>query len=139
MLGRGHRIPSLGVRAMSWLTLVWLACGCGPRFANMSGTVTYQGKPVAGGTITFFDAGNRAASGAILPDGSYAVAKVTVGRARIAVVAPMDIPFQGLDERGGKGAPTATAPLPAKYNDPEQSGLTCDVLGGDQKYDISLE
>jgi hypothetical protein len=129
---------------LGWLALVLLAAGCGTRFGNVSGTVTQGGKPVAGGTITFYDAAGRAQSDAIRSDGTYTVSKVATGRAKIAVILPMNIPFAGLDGAGAggggmpPGAPKGPAPAP-KYSDPDKSGLTCDVTTGEQTYNISLD
>jgi hypothetical protein len=128
------------VRALCCATLIVVAACGGPRFGDIAGTVKYQGKPVAGGTITFFDAGKGAVSSPILADGSYSVKRVRFGQAKIAVFSPMAIGFKGL---GGTMEPVAGAappiPLPAKYNDPNQSGLTCDVRSVNQNHDVSLD
>src|SRR5262245_42614652 len=119
----------LGIAAL-WVgrLALFLALGCGPRYGDVTGSVTYKGSPVAGGTITFYDAANRATSGAIQEDGTYTVSKVALGRARVTVVSPMDIPFKGMNEgaKMEKVAPKAP-PVPIKYADAGQSGLTCEV------------
>jgi Protein of unknown function (DUF1559) len=51
-----------------------LLLGCAesrPKTAVVTGKVTYQGKPVPHGTITFVPANGPAATGEIRPDGSY--------------------------------------------------------------------
>jgi hypothetical protein len=137
-------MTSRAVRDVAGLVLVVLAAGCGPRFGDVSGTVKYQGKPVSGGTITFFDAANKTASSLIAPDGSYAVKHVAAGQARITVVTPMPINFKGMSAGlqpvadGGAGPGPGPA-LPAKYGDPSQSGLTCDVRSTNQTHDVTLD
>jgi hypothetical protein len=122
--------------------LLALASGCGPRYGNVSGKVTYQGKPVTGGTITFHDSHNGVASDAIQPDGSYSVNRVAAGQVRITVVPPLDIPFRPMQEAGGRptspGSTPRPVPLPPKYADPAQSGLTCEVQAGNQEHDVNL-
>jgi hypothetical protein len=125
---------------LGWLTVALLAAGCGPRFGNVSGQVTYQGKPLPGGTITFYDAANGAASGPIETDGTYSVSKVATGRARVVVVPLMQITFLGPGDAGRqKSGGDQPPPLPAKYADPNKSGLTYDVTAGDQKHDFPLD
>lgn len=140
MVRRRIRAPSFLARRAGWLALVLWASGCGPRFGDVSGTVTYQGKPVPGGTIVFYDAANNAPSAEIKPDGSYSVSKVAAGRAKVVVIAPMAINFQGPAGLGSAApAPAKSVPLPAKYADPAQSGLTLEVRPGNQKHDVPLE
>ncbi len=139
MARRGARPLSRGVLWVGGLALL-LAAGCGPRFGNVSGTVTYKGQPLAGGTITFYDAANHATSGEIKPDGTYTVSRVALGRARITVAVPMNIQFVGLDKGVKKDAGAAKPPtLPGKYADPDKSGLVCDVSSTDHKHDVTLD
>ncbi len=125
--------------------LVVLPAGCGPKFVSVSGTVTYQGKALSGGTVTFYDSTNKPRSSPIDANGGYALKDVATGKARIAVFAPMDIPFDstGTGLKGGGVAPKPAAAtavtLPAKYNDPDKSGLTCDVKTIDQKHEVKLD
>lgn len=58
---------------LAWPLVVALA-GCGPNLPRcfpVSGTVTVDGQPVAGGTITFYPEAGRSAMGKIEADGSY--------------------------------------------------------------------
>ena len=106
--------------------------GCGPGKGNVSGTVMYQQKPVAGGTVTFYDEANGVASDTIKDDGTYTVKNVGSGTAKIAVVAPMAISMPGLN------APKPIE-IPSKYADREQSGLTYQVTRGSQTHNITLD
>ena len=105
----------------------------------------------------------------IQPDGSYSIPKLPRGRAKIGVASGSNsVPasaFKGMG-RGGKvaekglkqaerigraasgteetGHDTEKAPkdvtiVPTKYADAEESGLTIDITGGDQPFDIRIE
>jgi len=73
---------------------------------------------------------------------------VTAGNARIAILMPMNISFKGVAVPGEKPpkdgvAPKEAAPsnlptLPAKYGNPDQSGLTYEVKTGSHTHDIPL-
>ena len=69
-----------------WLFPILLAgvCGCG-HTAKVTGKVTYQGRPVVYGSVTFLSADKTARSGAIQADGSYAVEDVPSGTVQIGV------------------------------------------------------
>jgi hypothetical protein len=131
------RQPSAPRRSLAWLAVVLLASGCGIGYGDVSGTVKYNGAPVAGGTITFYDSTGQPVSGEIKSDGTYAVKHVATGLARITVVAPLNIEFPGMG--GAKTGEPKPQPLPPKYGDPEQSGLTLDVHTGSQTKDIPLD
>lgn len=111
---------------------VTILSGCGPGRGDVTGTVMYQKKPVAGGTVTFYDEQNGVASDTIKEDGSYTVKSVGAGAAKIAVVAPMPISMPGLN------APKAIT-IPDKYADRERSGLTYQVTRGSQTHNITLD
>ena len=130
--------PRLGA-----VVLMVLAAGCSRGTGNVSGTVKFKGKPLPAGTITFYDPANGALSSPINPDGSYSVSKVATGTARITVAVPMAIGFQGPGTSDGKGDLPAvvkqTPSIPARYYDPDKSGLTCEVVRGDQTHDFDLQ
>ena len=69
-----------------WLFPILLAgaCGCG-NTAKVTGKVTYQGRPVVHGSVTFLSADKTARSGVIEADGSYAVEDVPSGTVQIGV------------------------------------------------------
>ena len=79
-------------RSLSILLFPILATlvGCGgggdqPKFANVSGTVTYNGKPLEKGQITFSTEG-RAPAAADIVDGKY-TGQAMVGQNRVAIAA----------------------------------------------------
>jgi hypothetical protein len=125
-------------RSLRWpvlLTAALLLAGCAPGLGQVSGKVKYKGQPLPTGTITFYDQKNNPTSSAIGPDGSYSVQKVAAGPVKITVSVPMNISFMGDRPPPGPKAP----PLPAKYIDPEKSGLDFEVKAGDQVHDFNLD
>jgi hypothetical protein len=130
--------PGLGA-----VVLMVLAAGCSRGTGNVSGTVKFKGKPLPAGTISFYDEVNGVASSPIDPDGSYSVSKVAAGTARITVAVPMPIRFvsPGMsDVKADLPAEAKRTPsIPTRYYDPAQSGLTCEVVRGDQTQDFDLQ
>ncbi len=118
--------------AVLWfsLSLVGFACS-GPELPPMepvSGTVTLDGKPLATGSVQFIPVGVSAgealpATGMIDKTGNYelstaGVSGAVVGRHQVRVVS--------LDE----GVPGAPWLIPIRYNRPEESGLSAEVIAG---------
>jgi hypothetical protein len=118
------------------LALAW--CGCGPlaRPGQLTGKVRFRGKELPSGTVTFMAADGKTRSAAIAEDGTYKVAGVAPGTAKIGVVSHPRLP-------PGFGGPNPGEPgtivLPRHYTNPETSGLTCEVRGGEQHFDIDLK
>ncbi len=126
--------------------------GCGAKSGTISGKVTYKGNPVGGGTVTFLDSKQRAASSPIGADGSYSIEKVAPGPVKIGVMpppAPTKLP-RGMtmdpSKMGASGAEKSPGPavgppvkIPKEYNDPEKSGLTFTVQTGQQEHNIELK
>jgi hypothetical protein len=122
--------------------------GCGVPKGNVSGKVTYQGKPLPSGTIVFLGPDDRPVNSSIGGDGSYQVQGVTVGTARITVETPWE--FAKAQRKNAPKLPPDAPPMansmmiqaieiPKKYGDPQQSGVTYDVQKGAQVHDIDLE
>jgi hypothetical protein len=127
-----------------WLVLgVGLAgCGSGEVRGRVVGNVTFQGKAVTEGIVTFSndDKGVHMTT-KLRPDGSYEImtakgAGLTLGTYRISVsppppeLAPM-----------GSTAPPAMKPypnIPKKYRDAGTSGLTLTVKQGENRFDIAM-
>lgn len=145
--------------ALLWLgmTVVMTACGCGSNratLAQVQGTVRYKGQPLAEGQILFDVAGARPAQGWIR-DGeivdvtSYATGDgAAVGLARIAVFATppsVSLYTRGSEDPEEAASAPGTAPttgghslIPVKYNDPETSGLTHEMVKGVNTLTIEL-
>jgi hypothetical protein len=151
---RGHRevLSRAGGRILV-VGLCLLPLGCGSS-GTISGKVFYNGRAVPGGAIVFFAEGNRAiVSTPIENDGSYRADKVPPGSAKIAIQLLKPLPMgkmmdktaflpnvQGkTTEQRETSKPREYLWIPEKYGDPEKSGLTLQVRGGPQEFDIKLE
>jgi hypothetical protein len=130
--------------------------GCGSSNGSIKGKVTYKGKDLPSGTVTFLGVKNDVASSPIASDGTYSIPKVSVGLAKITVSVPVVAPVPGgmkmdpakmkggADPTGGTGTPPTAPPvrrvrIPDHYQNPETSKLTLDVKPGSQPHDIKLE
>jgi len=106
-----------------------LMSGCGSGelpSAVVSGEVHRDGKPLISGLISFHGEDGRVASGAV-ENGEFEVKKVAIGKNRVTVQATPSVTTDA-EGRPIPGPDAATfVPLPARYNDPAQSGLTTDV------------
>jgi hypothetical protein len=145
---------SVRVLRGAWFVLLLLASvipgGCSVK-SNVSGTVTYKGKPLPSGSVTFFGADNKQAAAPINPDGSYTATSVPIGPAKVAVrVQPsmaglptaIKTGVPGAAEHTTPGMETASTPsvdIPKKYGSPETSDLSLDVRSGNNTFDIDLK
>ena len=122
-----------------------LVGGCGkPLTGEVSGKVTFRGEPVNSGTIAFIGDDGRVTS-AMIEGGSYH-AKVPLGPVRITVnagaagmpIVPLDVIKKGTAPLP-KGPPKKPTPIPKRYQDARQSGLSHTVVPGKQCYDVVLQ
>ncbi len=144
-----------------WLMLLLLVvAGCGQK-GQVSGKVKYKGNALSGGMVTFVDSNDRKVGNAMIePDGSYSVT-LPAGLVKIAVTTPpatlKSMPkeqakeiaerarkmrkgaFNPLEGKGYESTPEKTIDIPAKYVNPDESGLTYTVQGGPQTFDIDLQ
>ena len=139
------------------LTLADLLAGCGPRgpaLAEISGTVTLDGQPLARGIVTFEAAGLRPATAHILDGRIIEVTThrpndgVPVGHQRIAVFSRAEpgpakpgLPPPRAPSAAGGFPPSMAGPslLPARYNDPKTSGLTVIIRPGHNTVSLALQ
>lgn len=135
---------------------VLAVAGCGGGTANVSGKVTFNGKPVVYGTVVVIGADGSSKSGTIQPDGSYRVSGVALGAAKVAVSSPPPPgseqarkQFRAKDDAPDKPPLEPQAPaseevirnwvaIPDKYGDPNKSEITVSVKSG-QSLDIDLK
>jgi hypothetical protein len=137
--------------AVMWLPILLVGLGGCGKTATVTGNVTYQGRPVAYGSVIFLNADKTARSGVIAMDGSYRVEGVLPGTATIGVISRD--PARGRSAvRGRKStSPVPTAgtapsvpatgwfPLPSRFESPASSGLRCEVNPGPNSHDIEMK
>jgi hypothetical protein len=130
------------VVAAALLTLA--AIGCGGR-GDVSGKVTYKGKPLVWGTVQFEGSDGVVKHGNIQPDGTYTVEAVATGNVKAAVSSlnPQSSDFQPIQREGQaprKPRPEVKGwfPIPDKYDTPFKSGLTYEIKRGQNTIDIDL-
>jgi hypothetical protein len=123
------------------------AAGCGGGSREVSGTVSYRGRPLASGTVLLLAGDGRPYNGAIGPDGSFTIKDVPTGEARVAVTsfAPADPERPSwagavLPAANGRMATLTgiVSTIPPRYGDLGQSGLAVTVEE-DTRLDLDLE
>ena len=156
-------------RFFAGIALLGLLClaGCGASTVPVTGKVTYKGKPLDHGSVTFFAGGGTYAS-AIAQDGTYNVT-VPVGKAKVIVsctdekaqlaytqalqaqsrgggggnAGPKAGRAGGKEEATGNGLPPMPKSgsfelIPPKYADMNSSDLQADVTSSTKTIDLTL-
>ena len=126
--------------------------GCGRRGDSVTGKVTFRDNLLNTGSVILYCEDQQIIHGVIGPDGTYAIPNVPRGRVRVTVRAPAR-QNELFRPRGqmpaavngpvfpGSGPSAKDSPLPvipARYELPEESGLTLTVAGGVTVFDINL-
>jgi hypothetical protein len=96
-----------------------------PGWAIVSGTVMYQGKPLPAGEVIWCsekDGVSIMRGGPIREDGTFTL-DAPIGRAHIAI--------HNADVKNVR--PESYVQIPARYTDPEKSGLTHELTAGENK------
>lgn len=149
------RSRRLFAESMLLLCVLTTTIGCGTAStADVSGTVTYQGKPVRSGSVIVFDATGTPHSGDIKSDGAYIVQGVPVGQVQFSIQSPEPPrPLPPEVSRGKteklkipKPAPPSSLPdrrnwfaIPAHYSTPASSGLDTKLNPGPNTFDFDLK
>jgi len=121
-------------------------CGKGRPANTVAGKVYVGGKEARGGTVAFLDAEGNVVRAAIGENGNYRVAGLAPGAAKVGVVGHARVPagFR-LQDGPNPGAPAPRPEpedgpvIPARYKNPDKSGLTYEVRAGEQEHDIKLD
>jgi hypothetical protein len=119
--------------------LAFAGCG-GPRLATVKGTVTFNGKPVPNGTITFIHEGGSTATGEIQPDGSYVLGTnrrgdgAQPGNYKVVIVAMEEMSNRLPEDRNPLPPPI----VPDKYTSAATTDLIAEVRPGDNMIDFPL-
>jgi hypothetical protein len=140
--GPGRRASCLALVAAA-VALTPLACGrSGPEMARVSGTVTYQGKPVPKGTVSFVspDAARRNATGQLDANGYYRLQTEEPGDG--AELGDYDVAFYAHEEKILDYRPKEPVKpqrlIPEKYENPKTSGLKRTVKSGSNTFNFEL-
>ncbi|WP_143393609.1 hypothetical protein [Fimbriiglobus ruber] len=107
--------------AAALVGLAAAGCGDGPTRVPVEGTVSFDGRPVADGAITFIPADNRGpTAGARIVDGRYAIPRATgigVGEYRVEIVGNRETGKTVRDPSDPSRRTTLTEQyVPEKYN-----------------------
>lgn len=118
--------------------------GCGEATGELSGTVIYNSKPVRSGTVTVAGSNGAVVQGVIEPDGTYRIAGVPIGTARIGVTSPNPKMSKIHMRKKGEAPPPAQADpnwiaIPEQYADFQKSNLTTDVKSGKNVFNIEMK
>jgi hypothetical protein len=114
-----------------------LLTGCGGP-GTVTGKVTYKGGPLPGGLVTVVDAIDNRYPGQIQRDGTYTVANVPPGPAKIVVGTTSEIgSIMHPGERKEPYGPYVR--IPKRYGQPDKSGMALYVKTGKQEYMIDLK
>jgi len=131
--------------ATSFFVLVFLVmmefgCSTGPRTGEVKGKVTFEGKPVTEGLVTFLNPKEGGAAEAeISKDGAFAVKiDVVVGDYLVVITPHMHI----VDTDPGKSPPSPVekpaANIPQKYRQQGSTTLKAKVIEGKNVFDFDM-
>src|SRR5262245_23725689 len=121
-----------------------LVIGCQSK-GNLTGKVTYKGKPLVYGTVLFVCNDNASVQAIIQPDGTYVANGLAVGDAKVAINSPNPkiIGSMANWKDPKKKPPPLEVPgwfeIPARYGTDGGGLLTYKVQGGTTVYDIDLQ
>jgi hypothetical protein len=143
---------------LAGVSLVFLPAGCSrdpnmPKLGTVHGKVTFKGKPVESGIVTFNPIPGKGgetgqnASGQIESDGTYAMTTFSTGDGAILGQHVVSVVVR---EKGSEsqGKPRADSTIdysmpklvtPSRYASVETSPLRCTVREGDNTFDIDLK
>ena len=126
-----------------------LAVGCGGDATVISGTVTYEGKPVDNGAITFLPVDGRGPSaGGPIVNGNYRVAGLKPGEKIVQIVGVKAVPFVRSSEEMARMAAEAARRGDATgiidradeiSSDAEGNQARIEVVAGKQARDFLLK
>jgi hypothetical protein len=127
--------------------LLGSAVGCGSK-GDLSGNVSFQGKPVRIGSVQVVGSDGIPRT-CPLRDGAYSFRSLGVGKVKLAVSSPDPGQAVRTDKRKLPGAAPEPSPatpdrggwfaLPAKYASFETSELACEVKAGANRFDADLK
>jgi len=125
----------IGAGFVFLLAMILVVGGAKEEIGELSGTITYDGKPVENGAITFFPSSGPSA-GSVIKDGQYST-KVTLGKTKVVISGSKVVGEKKVYNTPNSPVMPVTAEmLPAKYN--TESELRHEVQPGKQTKDFNL-
>ncbi|MCC9605738.1 hypothetical protein LOC68_21440 [Blastopirellula sp. JC732] len=104
-----------------------------PSTGTIHGQVTYGGQPVTGGDITFYSGELEGGiSESLDAEGKFVTQTPLRTGAYVVTILPPEDPSQLVVRVVAKA-------IPAKYRDPNKSGLTIDVREGVNSFDLEMK
>ena len=132
-------MKSLCVFSLFVASTVILA-GCAesvPETQTVSGTVTFDGTPVAEGEIVFRDAAGQTRScGGQINDGKYSF-EASPGNKKVEITARREVPGEFDTSNPGEKTPLVEEYIPAMYN--TETTLTAEVSSSQKTFDFELK
>jgi hypothetical protein len=142
------------------LLLALAADGCSRATGKLSGKISYNGKPLAVGSVVFIGVEAQPRTAWIEADGSYQFNEVPVGEAKLAVCSPDPdlaertrsqtktrpgtkkakrvLPMHSPPEMAGEDRWKWFA-IPSKYGDVDHSGVRVTIQSGLNMYPIEMK
>ena len=117
---------------------------------TVEGKVTVNGKPAVGAAVIFSGGDNRSATAVVQDDGTYQTGGVPVGPVKVALMpgmggwGPVGLPIPKGANRDKDDLPkpapkrSPPPPIPKPYTNVETSGLTLNVKGGRNEFNIEM-
>ena len=130
------------------LTILSVVVGCGAQTGDISGAVSFEGKKLPAGRITFIcEGGDKPVLMSSITDGAYVIVNAPVGPAQVtvetfeitttAVPNMIESPLPP-DQQNDVAAKSDYVKIPAHYKAPTTSGLTYEIVAGNQTHDLNL-
>lgn len=121
------------------LSLLVIGCNGSADFptGRVHGRVTYEGVPFQEGEVSVYSAElGVGASSELASDGTFVIGEpLRAGRYTVTVFPPSEPPRENSDSVPRK---QESSNIPRKYQDPQQSGLTLEVVEGDNRLEVNM-
>jgi hypothetical protein len=121
--------PATSVLGRCLLALILAGCA-GETVGTITGTVTFKGRPLPDGIVSFVTDKGQVVTGRFR-GGNYILEKVPVGPVRITV-------RQIVDPLAQNAKASGVQEIPLRYRSADDSRLTYTVVGGRQTHDLEL-
>jgi len=119
--------------ALACLTLV--GCGGAPT-AEVTGVVTWNGKPLSQGYVTFYPVGGTdAVQGGEIANGEYRIKNLSPGKKKALITLKPDVQVR---KEGSESRLIFTTPLNRVNEKTPGNNRVVDVQRGEQKIDLTL-